>query len=326
MDGAYHPIWAAFPSNPTLGSKAVARRPHRMGLAPAAGGPDRGNSELRETKTSGCLRPMRHTSRSLLLATGFGVGLLPVHSPLLRESRLVSFPPLSDMLKFSGSSRPSRGRRLLSLLSFRKRGISIRPSWRRPERETRREREGAPTRVDAAAFLRDEAVPVAAARGAAVDRRRTPSYRQRARRAGGACVGSPFSLSFPAAFGQTPPAPPPRCFFTRSKRERLRGLPAGDEGGGRRSGSRSSSLSCDVPVPTAPRTERARGRRDVVSLTGKTCDVPPLDRTWPRDKGSRSRNVRSRCRCSLSPAIRISSRGWPRSSSTDEPSDPPSRV
>lgn len=36
--------------------------------------------------------------------------------------------------------------------------------------------------------------------------------------------------------------------------------------------------------------------------------------------------MRSRCRCSLSPAIRISSRGWPRSSSTDEPSDPPSRV
>lgn len=61
-------------------------------------------------RTNGYLRPVRHTSRSLLLATGFGVGLLPVHSPLLRESRLVSFPPLSDMLKFSGSSRPSRGR------------------------------------------------------------------------------------------------------------------------------------------------------------------------------------------------------------------------
>ena len=58
----------------------------------------------------------------------------------------------------------------------------------------------------------------------------------------------------------------------------------------------------------------------------RTCNFPPLDRTGPRDKGSRSRNVRSRCRCSLSPAIRISSRGWPRSSSTDEPSDPPSRV
>lgn len=41
--------------------------------------------------------------------TGFGAGLIPVHSPLLRESWLVSFPPLSDMLKFSGYSRPIRG-------------------------------------------------------------------------------------------------------------------------------------------------------------------------------------------------------------------------
>ncbi len=28
--------------------------------------------------------------------------LFPLHSPLLRESWLVSFPPLNDMLKFSG--------------------------------------------------------------------------------------------------------------------------------------------------------------------------------------------------------------------------------
>ena len=33
---------------------------------------------------------------------GFRAGLIPVHSPLLRESLLVSFPPLIDMLKFSG--------------------------------------------------------------------------------------------------------------------------------------------------------------------------------------------------------------------------------
>ena len=37
---------------------------------------------------------------------GFGAGLFPVHSPLLRESWLVSFPPLTNMLKFSGSPRP----------------------------------------------------------------------------------------------------------------------------------------------------------------------------------------------------------------------------
>ncbi len=35
-------------------------------------------------------------------AAGFGAGLFPLHSPLLGESWLVSFPPLSDMLKFSG--------------------------------------------------------------------------------------------------------------------------------------------------------------------------------------------------------------------------------
>ncbi|ELU14262.1 hypothetical protein CAPTEDRAFT_151631, partial [Capitella teleta] len=36
---------------------------------------------------------------------GFGAGLFPLHSPLLRESLLVSFPPLIDMLKFRGYSR-----------------------------------------------------------------------------------------------------------------------------------------------------------------------------------------------------------------------------
>ena len=43
------------------------------------------------------------------MTTGFGAGLFPVHSQLLRESLLVSFPPLSDMLKFSGYSRLIRG-------------------------------------------------------------------------------------------------------------------------------------------------------------------------------------------------------------------------
>ena len=51
-----------------------------------------------------------------------------------------------------------------------------------------------------------------------------------------------------------------------------------------------------------------RGRRDVSSqFRKKTCHFLPLDRTGPRNKRSRSRNVRSRCRCSLSPAIHISS-------------------
>lgn len=33
---------------------------------------------------------------------GFGLGLLPFRSRLLRESQLISFPPLIDMLKFRG--------------------------------------------------------------------------------------------------------------------------------------------------------------------------------------------------------------------------------
>ena len=36
--------------------------------------------------------------------------------------------------------------------------------------------------------------------------------------------------------------------------------------------------------------------------------------------------MRSRCRCSMCPAIHINSRSWLRSSSTPEPSDPPLRV
>src|SRR6185436_3096801 len=39
----------------------------------------------------------------------FKFELLPLHSPLLGQSLLVSFPPLIDMLKFSGSSYLIRG-------------------------------------------------------------------------------------------------------------------------------------------------------------------------------------------------------------------------
>lgn len=49
----------------------------------------------------------KHHTSCQLEAEGFGAGLFPLHSQLLRESFLVSFPPLTDMLKFSGYSRPS---------------------------------------------------------------------------------------------------------------------------------------------------------------------------------------------------------------------------
>ena len=41
---------------------------------------------------------------SMAETTDFNFELLPVRSPLLRQSLLVSFPPLTDMLKFSGLS------------------------------------------------------------------------------------------------------------------------------------------------------------------------------------------------------------------------------
>ena len=50
--------------------------------------------------------PKRKTLLEITMRTpktpAFNLGLFPLHSPLLGESLLVSFPPLIDMLKFSG--------------------------------------------------------------------------------------------------------------------------------------------------------------------------------------------------------------------------------
>lgn len=58
----------------------------------------------------------RHLTKSILYKLQLGpwgpdfkFELLPLHSPLLRQSLLVSFPPLIDMLKFSGYSYLIRG-------------------------------------------------------------------------------------------------------------------------------------------------------------------------------------------------------------------------
>ena len=45
--------------------------------------------------------PLQITTRTLK-EPDFKFELLPLHSPLLGQSLLVSFPPLIDMLKFSG--------------------------------------------------------------------------------------------------------------------------------------------------------------------------------------------------------------------------------
>ena len=66
------------------------------------------------------------TTRRAPKARRFDAGLFPIHSPLLRESRLVSLPPLNNMLKFSGCSRLNSGRSSLP---------SLQPGRRRTARQ-----------------------------------------------------------------------------------------------------------------------------------------------------------------------------------------------
>ena len=61
-----------------------------------------------------------------------------------------------------------------------------------------------------------------------------------------------------------------------------------------------------------------RDRAAIVTLSDPETDVAPGE--------TRGRNMRSRCQCSMCPAIHVNSRSWLRSSSTHEPSDPPLRV
>lgn len=89
--------------------RSVARRPQRMILAPhATVAPIKGTPKNARRKKR---LPLIHTPhvQKPFTCTGFGAGLLLFHS--LRGFWLVSFPPLCDMFKFRGSSRPSGGRR-----------------------------------------------------------------------------------------------------------------------------------------------------------------------------------------------------------------------
>lgn len=79
---------------------------------------------------------------------------------------------------------------------------------------------------------------------------------------------------------------------------------------------RTAALVCGRRA-NATRTLRDSDRSSIVAADPQTGVAPGV---------TRGRNVRSRCRCSMCPAIHINSRSWLRSSSTGEPSDPPHRV
>ena len=76
----------------------------------------------RESFSLPCL-PYRPSRLQFGVYTDFKIELFPVHSPLLEESLLVSFPPLSYMLKFSGSSYLISGQWLKVCL------VSAAPKW-----------------------------------------------------------------------------------------------------------------------------------------------------------------------------------------------------
>jgi hypothetical protein len=106
LEGIYLPFRAAFPNYSTRRrgfTKSDARR--LTGLSPSMAPRSRG---LRRCTTSR-IPPCRLQLGPPQGRPDFKSELLPLRSPLLGQSLLVSFPPLIDMLKFSGSSYPIRG-------------------------------------------------------------------------------------------------------------------------------------------------------------------------------------------------------------------------
>ena len=107
LEGVYLPLGAAFPNNPTRRRSFVwPPSPTPTGLSPSVASSSKEHGAGTTGRRLLCKLQLRR-------APDFKFGLLPLRSPLLRQSLLVSFPPLIDMLKFSGYSRLIRGRTLV---------------------------------------------------------------------------------------------------------------------------------------------------------------------------------------------------------------------
>ena len=100
LDGIYHPLVLQSQATRLVGSAPYAFvSRHRTGLSPSMVQ----DSTWIIPKKTPVTTPIDYNSL-IWKIRDFKVELFPLHSPLLRESWLVSFPPLSYMLKFSGSS------------------------------------------------------------------------------------------------------------------------------------------------------------------------------------------------------------------------------
>ena len=84
------------------------------------------------TRCSKRIQPQPYPKHPLQITTrapeepDFKFELLPLHSPLLRQSLLVSFPPLIDMLKFSGYPYLIRGQSARWLVATTPRTVRMR--------------------------------------------------------------------------------------------------------------------------------------------------------------------------------------------------------
>jgi hypothetical protein len=94
FDGIYHLLGAAIPNNSTR--RHLIQKIAKTGISPST---SPSSKELVPITSIRVKRPQFHALR-----TNSHFELFSLQSPLLRESKLVSFPPPNNMLKFSGSS------------------------------------------------------------------------------------------------------------------------------------------------------------------------------------------------------------------------------
>ena len=97
LDEIYHPLYAPIPRNATLRRYAV-----HGGLQMTNGTLTLVDALFQEAYICASVGSTSQDYNSRSGDPNFHAELIPVHSPLLRESYLVSFPPLTYMLKFSG--------------------------------------------------------------------------------------------------------------------------------------------------------------------------------------------------------------------------------
>jgi hypothetical protein len=111
LEDVYLPLRAAFPNYSTRRRSFTEARCATVRGSHPLWRPVPGNSEGTSPEASSA-------NYNSGLGPDFKFELLPLHSPLLGQSLLVSFPPLIDMLKFSGYSYLIRGQHFRSWVFY----------------------------------------------------------------------------------------------------------------------------------------------------------------------------------------------------------------